>query len=253
MFASDSLPPPLRFEPDTALVARERRHSGRVQATGTAIVHGSFAARGRIIDLAVGGLTVLVDDAATVPEVGARVRVDVRLDGRGDWLPLVGSVARVDARGSAVALAIELLVVPPEFEDLIQDELLAALECSRRPRILLVDVARGRRELVAAAFRATGCEVLEVSSPLEAINAIDQSRLHLLAVVIADTEIASRADDLRSFLGEMYPRVPLIVVGQRRRRYGTRSISVDRTPDLAMQIHRMVGIVGTRGQRGGMV
>jgi len=77
------------------------------------------------------------------------------------------------------------------------------------PRILLVDVARGRRELVAAAFRATGYDVIEASSPLDAISQIDQSRLDLWAVLIADTVIASHADELRRFLGEAYPRVPL--------------------------------------------
>jgi len=230
MLAIESSPPPLRFEPDPTLAPRERRHSGRVTSTGTAIVHGPCAAHGRIIDLAIGGLSLLVDDAAAAPAIGACVRLDVRLDGLGHWLHMIGSVVRVDARGSAVALVIELVVVPAEFEDLVQDELLNALECSQFPQILLVDAARGRRELVAAAYRATGWHVIEVSSPLEAISEIDQSRLHLWAVVIADTEIASHADELRTFLGEAYPRVPLIVVGQRETTY------VDRMPELAMQI-----------------
>jgi hypothetical protein len=154
-------------------------------------------------------LRLLVDDAATVPHVGARVHLDVRLDGLGRWLQLIGSVARVDARGSGVALAIELLVVPPGFEDLVQDELLFALECAHLPRILLVDGTVGRRELVAAGYRATGCHVIEVSSPLEAIVALDQSRLHLWAVVIG------QAGDLHEFLDEAYPDVRVIDVGQR--------------------------------------
>lgn len=249
MLAIDASPLALRSEPDPTLVQRERRHSARVQSTGTAIVHGPSAAHGRIIDLAIGGLSLLVDDAAVVPDVGAHVRLDVRLDGLGRWLHLTGSVVRIDARGSAVALVIALLAVPPEFEDLVQNELLCALECSQFPRILLVDVARGRRELVAAAFRATGYDVIEVSSPLEAISEIDQSRLRLWAVVIADTDIASHADELRTFLRETYPRVPLIVVGQRMLRRGMARISVDGIPDLAMQIDRMVGM---REQLGGL-
>ena len=247
MLAIESSPLPLRFQPDSTLEPRECRHGGRVQSSGTVIVHGPFAAHGRIIDLAIGGLSLLVDDAAALPGVGNTVRLDVRLDGLGRWLHLIGSVARVDARGSAVALVLELLAVPPDFEDLVQDELLSALECSQCPRILLVDVARGRRELVAAAFRATGCDVIEASSPLEAISEIDQSRVHLWAVVIADTEIASHADDLRTFLRETYPGVPLIVVGQRARRQGTRSLYVDRIPDLAMQVGTMVGLCGPQG------
>jgi len=204
----------------------ERRRSARARSTGTALIHGSFVTRARIIDLAVGGLRLLVDDAVTAPDVGAHVSLDVRLDGLGRWLHMIGSVARVDARGSGAALVIELLVVPPDFEDLVQDELLSGLECVQLPRLLLVDHVHERRELVAAAFRATGFLVIEVGSPLEAIAEIDQSRLHLWGVVIADTKLAAHADHLRRFLGEMYPDVPLI--------------DVDGLPDLS-QIDTPVG------------
>jgi hypothetical protein len=84
-----------------------------------------------------------------------------------------------------------------------------------------------------------------VSSALEAIAEIDESRLHLWAVVVADTDIASRADDLRHFMRETYPRVPLIVVGVGRR---TRTrLAVDQFPDLALQVH---GLVTSRDQLG---
>ncbi|HEY5938776.1 MAG TPA: PilZ domain-containing protein [Kofleriaceae bacterium] len=227
----------------------ERRRSGRVQATGSAVIHGAFASHARIIDLAMGGLRLQVDDAATLPEGGARVALDVRLDGLGRWLHLIGSIVRVDARGAGARLVIELHVVPADFEDLVQDELLSALECAQRPRILVVDGARGRRELVAAAFRAAGCHVIEVSSPLEAIAEIDQSRLHLWAVVIADTKRASQANELRKFVAETYPYVRLIDIGRRVRGHGTTRLSVDGIPDLAVQIHDFVATresVGTQ-------
>lgn len=221
---------------------RDRRNSGRVQSTGTAVLHGALAARGRILDLAIGGVSLLIDLAASFPDVGALVQLDVRLDGAGCWLHLSGSVARVEAHGSGAVLAIELLVVPSGFEDVVQEELLSALECTQVPRVLLVDGARGRRELVAAAFRAIGYHVIEVSSPLEAIVEIDQSRLHLWAVVIADTKLASHADDLRAFLNETHPEVPLIDVGQRTCRGGRASLTVDEIPDLARQVGKLAGI-----------
>lgn len=221
---------------------RERRKSGRVRSTGTAVVHGEFPAHARILDLAIGGVSLLVDDAAALPDIGAPLRFDVRLDGPGRWVHLIGSVVRIDACGSGSTLVIELLAVPPDFEDLVQDELLSALECAQVPRVLLVDGIRGRRGLVAAAFRAMGHGVIEVSSPLEAIAQIDQSRLHLWAVVIADTTLACHADELRKFIGETHPEVPLIDVGQRVRRAGTTSLSVDGIPDLALQIDNLVGI-----------
>lgn len=219
---------------------RERRRSGRVDASGTAVVHGTSALHGRIVDLAIGGISLFVEGGGSLPEVGDRVRVSMRLDGAGRWLHAGGSVARIAARGSTAALVIELFVVPQDFEDLVQNELLFVLECACEPQILLVDAVPARRDLVAAAFRASGCRVIEVSSALEAIAEVDQSRLHLWAVVIADTEIASRAGDLRRFLRETYPRVPLVVVGAGRRT-GT-NLTVDRFPDLAVQIHSLVAM-----------
>jgi CheY-like chemotaxis protein len=142
-----------------------------------------------------------------LPTAGALLHLDLRLDGRGRWLHLSGVVVRVDTHGPDFVLAIELLVVPADFEDLVQDELLSELECAQQPQLLLVDGARGRRELVAHAFRAMGCHVIEVSSPLEAIAKIDQSRLHLWAVMVADSKLASQAEELRRFLGETHPDV----------------------------------------------
>jgi hypothetical protein len=187
----------------------ERRRSGRVQATGTGVLHGTFAGHARILDLAIGGVSLLVHDAAAPAQVGAHVALDVRLDGLGHWWHLRGSVMRADACASGYVLVIALRVVPPGFEDLVQDELLSALECAERPHILLVDGAREHRELMAKGLRSTGYHVIEVSSPLEAIAEMDQSRLHLRAVIVVDTKPASHAEALRRFLRETYAEVPI--------------------------------------------
>jgi len=246
-FAIEPALPRLRLRPATHAGPRERRHSGRVDASGTAIVHGTAALHGRILDLAIGGISLLVEGRVSPLPVGHRVRVSVRLDGVGHWFHLGGAVARIDACGLTTVLAIALFAVPQDFEDLVQNELVSVLECACEPQILLVDAARERRDLVAAEFRAAGCRVIEVSSALEAIAEIDQSRLHLWAVVIADTEIAARADDLRTYLREAYPRVPLVVVGAGRR---TRAhLTVDRFPDLALQIQGLVAMHDQIGAR----
>jgi CheY-like chemotaxis protein len=220
--------------------SRERRRCARVDASGAAIVHGMSELHGWIVDLAVGGLRLVVDQIVSAREVGARVGVVVRLDGVDNWFRMTGSVVRIEARGSTTALGIELFVIPQDFEDLVQDELVSALERAREPEIVVVDVACARRDLVAAAFRAMRCHVTEVSSPLEAIAVIDRSRRQLWAVVVGDTELASRADDFRRFLHDAFPRVPLIGVGEGRR---TRThLTVDRFPDLALQIHNLVAM-----------
>lgn len=188
----------------------ERRTSARVHARGTAVVHGSLGSHARLLDLSRSGLSLVVDSTATLPARGELVHLDLRLDGVGRWLHLSGIVVRIDTQGTRFLLVIELVVVPSDFEDLVQEELVSELECARQPQLMLVDGARGRRALVADAFRAMGCHVIEVSSPLEAIAQIDQSRLHLWAVVVADTKLTSEAEELRRFLGETHPDVPQI-------------------------------------------
>ena len=171
---------------------------------------------------------------------GVHVQLAIRVDGiGGGWLSLLGRIERIDARALASAIVIELDAVPPDFEDLVQDELLAALECAQTPHVLVVDADRGRRDLVAGAFRDTGCHVIETTSPLEAVMALDESKLHPWAVVIAETD-SVRTDELRSFLREAYPCLPLIAIGERGRTRSTACLSVDGIPDLALQVHALV-------------
>jgi len=221
---------------------RDRRHSGRVGSLGTAVLYaGLLVTRGRIADLALGGVRVVVDPiAATWLCSGTHVRIDLRIHGVGDWLRLLGRVGRVDVRASAIV--IELYVAPPEFEDLVQDQLLAAIECAQTPHVVLVDADRRRRDQVAEAFRVIGCHVVETSSSLEAISALGESQLHPWAVVVADTDVYPRADELRRFLGEAYPGVPLIAIGERGCARSTACLSVDRIPDLALQVYNLVSM-----------
>jgi hypothetical protein len=233
--ATEAAGPPVRHEEPL-----DRRHSGRVGSSGSAVLFaGLLVTRGRITDLALGSVRVVVDPIAVILLCsGTHVRIDLRTDGVGGWLHLLGRVGRVDVRASAIA--IELYVAPPEFEDLVQDQLLAAIECARIPRVVLVDTNRRRRDQVAEAFRVTGCHVIEASSSLEVISALGESQLHPWAVVIADTDVDPRADELRGFLGEAYPGVPLIVIGERGCARSVARLSVDRIPDLALQVYNLV-------------
>jgi hypothetical protein len=90
-----------------------------------------LAIRTRIVDLAVGGVRVLLDPAVVSPSVGTRVWLDLRLDGGGRWFHLSGLIERVGTGAATNEIVIELHGIPQGFEDLVQDELLASLECVR--------------------------------------------------------------------------------------------------------------------------
>jgi arginine decarboxylase-like protein len=170
------------------------------------VVHaGEFVGHARIVDLAVGGVRVQM--APTVmPAIGARVRIDLRLDGVGRWHHVSGHIER----SAACELVIAFDEVPAGFEDAVHDELLAALECARTRQVVLVDADCRRRERIAHAFLAAGMHAIQTSSPLEAIAELDESRLHPWAIVIANSR---GAHQLRAFLGNLYPRIPMMTIG----------------------------------------
>jgi CheY-like chemotaxis protein len=229
---------------------RERRHTGRVETTGTVVVHADGVAfRARIVDLAIGSVSVRVASTAQPPSIGTRVRVDLRVDGMGRWIHLHGHIHRVVDGAVSSELVIDLEGVPPSFEDLVQDELLAALECARTPHVLLVDIDRGRRELVAAAFRVIGVHVIEATSPIEAIADLDESQLHPWAIAIADSDLDASAVELRRFIGEIYPCVPLIAIGRLRHAGASASLVVDEIPDLALQVLHLFDIHSVANER----
>jgi len=214
----------------------ERRHGGRAAASGTVILHlRRDAVHGRLVDLGIGGLRMELDAPARV-RIGAWIVIDLRLDGcRTEWQRAVGRVTRLNGRRVAIAFR----TASADLEDLVQDELVAALDCARVPRVVVVDRNRSRCTLIAAAFRAAGCRVFERSAPLGVVHVLDDSRIHAWMIAIADSTPSRDARQLRGFLRAMYPAVRLIAIGRRRGR-GRARLSVDRRPDLALQVQRLV-------------
>jgi hypothetical protein len=69
-----------------------------------------------------------------------------------------------------------------------------------QPRMILVDTRGKRRNTIANAFRSGGCDVIEASTPLEAIAHLGGSRFELGLIAIADTVPETVAEELREFL-----------------------------------------------------
>ena len=204
----------------------------RVAASGSVHVRGrALSLAGRVIDLSSGGVRVQVARGGKHLASGTPVRVSIRLDGsRSKWLHLDGGVRRIDERHFAVMFRNRL----PELDDVVQNELVAALEAHHVPEVMIVDGEAARRDLVASAFRAAGCRVTATQTALGAIHALDESRTWMLA--IADTT-SSDADELRRHVRDAFPLVSRIAIGTRR----SAGISIDGMPDLAKQVDALVG------------
>jgi hypothetical protein len=196
-----------------------RRHTQRVDAEGTGVVHlrdrTMFA---RIVDLGIGGVRLGLTRAVESESLtGAPVVVELRLDGaRSKWLRFGGTVQRVDT--SACEIAIAFRTIPTDFEDVVQDELVAALEGDRTPRVLLVDADTHRRSTLARAFSAAGCRVTEVRAPLDALSALDESKSHYTLIAIADTIPELIGEEFRRFVSDTHPELTNLVMRMPRPR-----------------------------------
>jgi len=185
-----------------------RRRHYRAKVSGRAVVHArDGAVRCEIDNLSLGGVLLRpVSEAAHLAE-GITVAVELQVDGAG-WVVQNGQVTRCAERGVVVAFG----DVSPELEDLIEDEVLAAVEAERSPRVVIVDRSRTRRRRVAAALHEVGCCPLEASTPLEAIELIEQSRTHVAAAAVAGELTQTGGDELVHFLAESHPGIKLAII-----------------------------------------
>jgi hypothetical protein len=78
---------------------------------------------------------------------------------------------------------------------------------------VLIDASPERSGPIAEAFRAAGCVVFEVSTPLEAIVRLGESQFEPDLIAIADSVPSPTADELRRFAELEHPSAKLVTLG----------------------------------------
>lgn len=189
----------------------ERRRHFRAGLEAGAVIHASrVAIKGRIVDLSLGGVRVRrTDDQAPCPAPGTAAMIEMEIGERG-WIAADGIVRRAGLDEVVIAFA----PLAAEVEDLIEDEVLAAIEASRRPRMIVVDKEPERRRRVAEKLRAAGCDSYEASTPLEAIDLLERPRSHIKGVAVAETLTQTGADEFCDFVGETNPGIKLALIAE---------------------------------------
>jgi hypothetical protein len=194
------------------LIRAQHRRSYRTATSGAAVVQVAGAVvHVHSVNLSLGGL--LVEWRAAVagrPPVGAPVWVQLDIGGSG-WLRQRGHVQRCD-RG---LLAIGFDALSPDTEDQIEDRVLAWLEAERSPRLLIVDPWPARRHRIAAEMVHAGYCSIEASTPLAALQQLEQPQLHIAAVAVAETATQTGRADLIAYLAEAHAGLPLVLIGAR--------------------------------------
>ena len=190
-----------------------RRHP-RVRVVGRALVHADHGLTAcDVIDMSLGGL-LLVRAAehshAPIPEVGEVVLVELHLASEGSrWYGLGGEVCR---RAAADRFAIKLARVPPDLEDEVEEEVLAAVEASAAPRVVVVDVPGDRRRHLTETVRRSACVPIVASTPLDAIRKLEESRTHATAVIVGEELTQTHGDELVRYIEREHPGVRVALI-----------------------------------------
>lgn len=189
----------------------ERRRSTRFSLKGAVVLQaGAQPQRARIENLSRGGLLVATEATASEALLEQTVNIELRLDGtRAEWIRITGTVRRIDED----ALAIEIETAPPSFFQLVDDNENASYRHQQGLSVILVDATVDRRLAIAEAFRAAGCSVVDVSTPLEAIVRLGESQFEPDLVVVANSLPTTTADELRRFVQREHPAATLVTVG----------------------------------------
>ena len=190
----------------------DRRHHPRIEPKGTVTIHAlGNAHRGRLANIGVGGMYVATDVSLPDRLLGRVVDLELRFDGAlAAWQRLTGRISRIAAGGTAIVFAAP--TAPALL--LVIDKLTTASHASSRViSVVLIDIDTARRAVIAAGFRAAGCEVVEAATQLEAIVRLGECHFEPDIIAVANTQPVTAADEMRRFVEHYHPSSMLVTIG----------------------------------------
>jgi hypothetical protein len=226
---------------ETTSARVERRRNSRIVMKGSVVVRaGNHVHHGRLADLSQGGLLAVTDVSPPQRLLGSTVELDLRLDAQAaSWVRIAGRAVRVGPDHLAVAFS-----QPPSALVQLIDDMTAASRTRRRViHVVLLDNDLVRREALAEGFRAAGCNVIDVATPLEAVVRLGESSFEPDVIAIADSA-AEVADEMRRFTQNAHPRAQLVTIGDGALAPGGATdwlSSIDSGDDLAVRVRRILG------------
>jgi CheY-like chemotaxis protein len=176
--------------------------------------------RYRLKDLSIGGCQLRDGPAC---ELGSEYGLVLDLEPHGAMrLPAKLVRQRAAGRGRH-ELGLSFLVHPPWTEDRIHDLVMENLERDYSPavgRVLVVDGDSRRRYAIVEALRSLGCDVLEASTPVEAVWELENGPMDFHTVFVARVLGAGDGRDLVRFIGARYAGVRRVLLGEQDRPEG---------------------------------
>jgi CheY-like chemotaxis protein len=181
--------------------------------------------RGIAIDLSLGGLRMRTSEGSACPAAGSAGLVEMHL--ASGWHRLRVKVVR----SGFDEIALHFHDVAPAVEDAIEDEVVACIEATRKPHIVVVDPSPDRRHRIAESLRTAGCDPVEAATPLEAIGIVERECGAIRGMTVSQSLTTlpgtqTGAEELCDYVSQSNPEIQLRLIAQ-----GTCDLPLDDVPD----------------------
>jgi len=182
-----------------SVILGERRRALRVPVRGVAVMYSSGRPlHGTIENLSHGGALLTVASRPAEQQLD----IELRVAEGGGWV--TAHTVRVEpcARQWRVAVAFER--VDAALRDSIEAAIASARGAARRRPILVIDENSDRKRQLIARLSNRGMTPLAPETPLEAIDLLSRSQLHV-GVCLLGTGFGVASTDLRAVLTDSFP------------------------------------------------
>ncbi|HEX7840422.1 MAG TPA: PilZ domain-containing protein [Kofleriaceae bacterium] len=183
------------------IVPGERRGSLRVPVRGVALLYASGGPlHGMVENLSQTG--ALVSVASRIAE--EHLDMEIRLAEGSGWV--VARIVRVEPHARQWRIAVAFDRVDDSLRDAIEASINAARGAARRRPILVIDENSDRKRDLIARLANEGMTPLAPKTPLEAIDLLTRSQLHVGVCLLAPG-FGVPSNDLRAVLTDSFPWV----------------------------------------------
>jgi hypothetical protein len=184
-----------------SVILGERRRTLRVPVRGVAVLYASGGpVHGMIENLSQGGALVSVASRPVEQELDMEIRL---AEGSG-WV--VARTVRVEPYGRQWRIAVAFERVDDSLRESIEASIDSARGAARRRPILVIDENSDRKRDLISRLADRGMTPLAPKTPLEAIDLLTRSQLHVGVCLLAPG-FGVPSTDLRAVLTDSFPWV----------------------------------------------
>jgi len=186
----------------------ERRRALRVPVRGVAVFYAEDGAmHGTIENLSSSGALVTV---AGVP-FDESLDVELKLGDESGWVS--ARTVRIERTARRWRIAVEFDRVDDQMRAAIEDAIDHALRAAQRRPILVIDDRPARRVNLATRLAARGMTPLAPRTPLEAIDLLTRTQLHV-NVCLVSASFGQTVEELRALVSDSFPWVTTAEIGE---------------------------------------